>query len=51
MACAAWGDRNEPPLAEILDEPIVAALMERDQVDREWLEQLLADVGQGRTDA
>lgn len=48
MACTEHGYRNEPPLAEILDEPIIAALMESDQVDRAWLEQLLSDVGQDR---
>lgn len=50
MACTEQGYRKEPPLAEILDEPIIAALMESDQVDREWLEQLMSDVGQGRQD-
>lgn len=50
MACTEHRHRNEPPLAEILDEPIIAALMESDQVDRQWLEQLLNDVGQGRPD-
>lgn len=48
MACTEHGHRSEPPLAEILDEPIIAALMESDQVDRAWLEQLLSDVGQGQ---
>ncbi len=46
MACMEQRFRNEPALAEILDEPIVAALMESDQVDRAWLEQLLNDVGE-----
>ncbi len=50
MACTEHRYRSEPPLAEILDEPIIAALMESDQVDREWLEQLLGDVGQARQD-
>lgn len=46
MACLEQRHRYEPPLAEILDEPIIAALMESDQVDRAWLEQLLNDVSQ-----
>lgn len=50
MACMDDGKRREPPLAEILDEPIIAALMESDQVDREWLERLMSDVGQTRQD-
>ena len=48
MACTEQRYRNEPRLAELLDEPIIAALMESDQVDRAWLEQLMSDVGEGR---
>jgi hypothetical protein len=51
MTCTAEVCRKEPPLAEILDEPIVAALMQSDQVDRHWLEQLLIDIGQSRSEA
>ena len=45
MPCIPEIYPNEPLLAEILDEPIIAALMERDNVDRDWLEQLMSDVG------
>ena len=36
----------KPPLDELLSEPIVAALMTSDGVDRAWLETLIAEKGE-----
>jgi hypothetical protein len=39
-----WTDTyREPALTELFDEPIIAALMDRDGVDRTWLARLIAD--------
>jgi hypothetical protein len=43
--------RKEPTLGEMLDDPIVQSLMERDGVRRASLELLLIDVREKRTDA
>ena len=50
MQCIPETYQNEPLLAEILDEPIIAALMERDHVNRDWLEQLMSEIGRERVE-
>lgn len=42
---------KEPTLGEILDDPIVQTLMERDGVHRNSLELLLSDMREKRSDA
>ncbi|MDP4823171.1 MAG: hypothetical protein NWR47_04405 [Aestuariivirgaceae bacterium] len=42
---------KEPGLVEILDDPIVQSLMKSDGVDRVWLELLLSDVHEKRSEA
>ena len=42
---------KEPTLGEILDDPIVQTLMERDGVRRTSLELLMSDVREKRSDA
>jgi hypothetical protein len=42
---------KEPTLGEMLDDPIVQSLMERDGVRRASLELLMSDVREKRSDA
>lgn len=36
--------RREPPVEELLADPIAVALMRRDRVDPEWLASMLAEM-------
>lgn len=36
--------RKDPTLSELLDDPLVAAVMRRDGVSREHLQQLMAQI-------
>jgi hypothetical protein len=40
----AWRGNDEPSLQELLDDPVMQAMMARDGVDRATLAELIADI-------